>query len=293
MSADGADGADGAVDTRPGRVVGKVALVTGAARGQGRAHALRLAAEGADLIVVDVPDAVDGLAYPMGTAAELAETADLARGAGARVVEFSCDVRNAEELTAGVAEGVTELGRLDVVVANAGIAGVPFAVQEIPDDVWRQMLDINLTGAWNSVRAAVPHLIESGGGSIVITSSAAGMTRGYANIAHYAAAKHGTVGLMRTLAVELGPHGIRANTVHPTQVNTPMINNPATYRLFCPDVDEPTVEDFLPVSAGMHPLPTPWVEPEDVANVVLFLASDEARFVTGATIPVDAGCLVR
>lgn len=278
---------------RSGRVAGKTALVTGAARGQGRAHVLALAREGADIIAVDVPGEVHGLAYDMGTAEELEATAAEARNLGARVAVIQCDVRNGERLVRAVEDGVRDLGALDVVVANAGIAGVPYATHEIPQPVWEQMLDVNLTGVWNTVRAGVPHLIRSGGGSVILTSSAAGLTRGYANIAHYAAAKHGTVGLMRTLATELGAHGIRANTIHPTQVNTPMINNPATYQLFCPGIEGPTVEDFLPVSTSMHVLPTPWVEPEDVSNVVLFLASDEARFVTGATIPVDAGCLVK
>lgn len=282
-----------AAHERSGRLTGRTALVTGAARGQGRAHVLALAREGADIIAVDVPGEVKGLAYPMGSAEELDATAADARRLGARVVVIQCDVRDGEALVRAVGEGVGELGSLDVVVANAGIAGVPYATHEIPEPVWQQMLDINLTGVWNTVRAGVPHLIRSGGGSVILISSAAGLTRGYANIAHYAAAKHGMVGLMRTLATELGAQRIRANTIHPTQVNTPMINNPATYQLFCPGVEDPTVEDFLPVSTGMHVLPTPWVEPEDISNVVLFLASDEARFVTGATIPVDAGCLVK
>lgn len=279
---------------RPGRVAGKVALVTGAARGQGRAHAVRLAEEGADIIALDADKEIEGMVYPSGSAAELAETARLAEAHGARVVTGRVDVRDAEGMARVVAEAVAELGRLDIVAANAGIAGLPFATHEIPEGVWQQMLDINLTGVWHTVKATVPHLISGGrGGSLILTSSAAGRTKGYANIAHYASAKHGVVGLMETLAVELAEHGIRANSLHPTQVNTPMINNSQTYALFCPGVENPGLADFLPVSQSMHPLPTPWVEPEDVANAVLFLASDEARFITGAAIPVDAGCLVK
>lgn len=279
---------------RVGRVAGKVALVTGAARGQGRAHVVRLAEEGADIIALDADREIEGLVYPSGSAEDLAETARVAEAHGARVVTGRVDVRDAERLTRMVSGAVAELGRLDVVAANAGIAGRPFAAHEIPESVWQQMLDINLTGVWHTVKAAVPHLIEGGrGGSLILTSSAVGRTKGYANIAHYASAKHGVVGLMQTLAVELAEHGIRANSLHPTQVNTPMINNPQTYALFCPGVENPDLEDFLPVSQSMHPMPTPWVEPEDVANAVLFLASDEARFITGAAIPVDAGCLVK
>ncbi|MEU6643601.1 mycofactocin-coupled SDR family oxidoreductase [Saccharomonospora sp. NPDC046836] len=276
-----------------GRVAGKVALVTGAARGQGRAHAIRLAEEGADVIALDADKQIEGMVYPTGTATELAETARLVEATDRRVVTGRVDVRDAAALKSVVDAAVTELGGLDIVVANAGIAGLPFEAHAIPDTVWQQMIDINLTGVWHTVKAGTPHLLAGGrGGSIVLISSAAGL-RAYANIAHYVAAKHGVVGLMRTLAVELAPHGIRANSIHPTQVNTPMINNPKTYELFCPGVENPTVEDFLPVSQAMNALPTPWVEPVDVSNAVLFLASDEARFITGATLPVDAGCLVK
>jgi len=155
------------------------------------------------------------------------------------------------------------------------------------------MVDINLTGVWHTAKAAIPHLIEGGrGGSIVLTSSAAGLMA-YPNIAHYVSAKHGVVGLMKTLALELAPHFIRVNSIHPTQVDTPMIQNEATWRLFRPDLDHPARADFEPASQAMNVLPIPWVEPVDISNAVLFLASDEARYITGVPLPVDAGCLIK
>jgi len=191
-----------------------------------------------------------------------------------------------------VADGVAELGRLDIVCANAGV-NQPAPAQDMDEDVWLDIVDVDLSGVWRACKAAIPQLIAGGrGGALVLTSSAAGL-KGYANIAHYTAAKHGVVGLMKTLAQELAPHRIRVNTVNPTQVDTPMIMNEPMYRLFCPDVAEPTREDFAPTSQAMHLLPVPWVDPRDVSNVVLFLASDEARYITGTAVPVDAGVLIK
>ena len=276
-----------------GRIEGKVALITGAARGQGREHAIRLAEEGADIIAVDVPREIVDIGYEAGTADELAETARFVEKLGRRVITLELDVRDAEALTNGVNGAVAELGRLDIVSANAGIASNPHLAHEIPETTWQQMLDINLTGVWHTAKAGIPHLIEGGrGGAIVLTSSAAGL-KGYARIAHYVSAKHGVVGLMRSLANELAPHGIRVNSIHPTQVDTPMIQNEGTYRIFRPDLEAPTREDFEPASASTNALPIPWVEPRDVSNALLFLVSDEARYITGATLPVDAGCLIK
>jgi SDR family mycofactocin-dependent oxidoreductase len=272
-----------------GRVQGKVAFVTGAARGQGRSHAVRLAQEGADIIAIDICSEIRGLAYPPATPEDLAETVAQVEGLDRRIVARKADVRDVEALRVALDEGVAQLGRLDIVVANAGIGSLPYPAIEIEDSIWQDMVDITLTGAWNTCRAAVPHLIRGGrGGAIVITSSAAAL-KGYANIAHYVSAKHGLVGLVRTLAAELGPHGIRVTNIAPTQVATDMILNQATYKLFVPDKEAPTREDFAQVSEAMHMLPTPWVEPIDVSNAVLFLASDEARYITAITLPVDAG----
>jgi (+)-trans-carveol dehydrogenase len=174
------------------------------------------------------------------------------------------------------------------VCSNAGIASFGQAA-ELDETAWQDMIDIQLTGMWHACKAAIPHLIAGGrGGSIVITSSTAGL-KGFQNLAHYVSAKHGVVGLMRTLALELAPHFIRVNTVHPTSVNTDMIQNDATYRLFLPGVEHPTPEQFAEASQATNALPIPWVEPADISNAVLFLASDEARYVTGVTFPVDAG----
>jgi (+)-trans-carveol dehydrogenase len=275
-----------------GRVEGKVAFITGAARGQGRAHAVRLAEEGADIIAVDICRDVEGVPYPGPTPDDLAQTVDEVKNIGRSIVALEADVRDQDALNAAVEQGVAQLGRLDIVAANAGISSAPHAAQDIPEAIWTNMLDINLSGVWRTCRAAIPHLLAGGrGGSIVLTSSAAGL-QAYANVAHYVSAKHGLVGLMRTLALELAPQQIRVNSLHPTQVDTPMIMNDSTYALFRPDLDRPTRADFAPASQAMNALPIPWVESRDVSNALLFLASEEARYITGVALPVDAGALI-
>ncbi|QBJ96895.1 NAD(P)-dependent oxidoreductase [Rhodococcus sp. ABRD24] len=275
-----------------GRVAGKVAFVTGAARGQGRAHAVRLAEEGADIIALDICADIDGVPYPLGTPEELEETAALVEATGRTIVTRTADVRDYLSVEETVSAGLDAFGRIDIVCANVGI-NIPGAAHELSEKQWHTVIDIDLTGTWRTVKAAVPHMITAGaGGSIIMTSSAAGL-RGYGNIAHYTAAKHGVNGLMKTLAQELAPHRIRVNTVNPTQVDTPMIMNDPMYRLFCPGSDSPTREEFAPVSQAMNALPVPWVEPVDVSNAVLFLASDESRYITGVALPVDAGVLVK
>jgi SDR family mycofactocin-dependent oxidoreductase len=275
-----------------GRVDGKVAFITGAARGQGRAHAVRLAEEGADIIAIDICRDIGGVPYPGPTPEDLAATVDEVKNLGRRIVALEADVRDQASLDAAVEEGVAQLGRLDIVSANAGISSAPYPAEDIPEQVWTNLLDINLTGVWRTCRAAIPHLKAGGrGGSIVLTSSAAGL-QAYANVAHYVSAKHGVVGLMRTLALELAPDRIRVNSLHPTQVDTPMIMNDSTYALFRPDLEHPTREDFAPASQAMNALPIPWVESRDVSNALLFLASEEARYITGVALPVDAGALI-
>lgn len=272
-----------------GRVEGKVAFITGAARGQGRSHAVRLAQEGAEIIAVDICREIPGMGYPPATPEDLDETARQVQALGRRVVAAQADVRDVDRLREVVDGAVAELGRLDIVAVNAGIGSLPVAATEIPASIWQDMIDITLTGAWHTCKVAAPHIIEGGrGGAIVITTSAAAL-QAYANIAHYVAAKHGVTGLMRTLAAELGPHGIRVTCIAPTQVATDMILNDDTYRLFVPDKEAPTREDFAQVSQEMHMLPTPWVEPVDISNALLFLASDEGRYITAVTLPVDAG----
>ena len=186
---------------------------------------------------------------------------------------------------------MAQLGRLDIVAGNAGIASFG-ALEDMSDETWRDMIDVNLTGVWHTAKVAIPHLKAAGGGSIVLTSSAAGL-QAYPGAGHYVAAKHGVVGLMRTLALELAPHHIRVNSLHPTQVDTPMIMNEMTWKLFLPDNENPTVDDFRPASQGMNALPIPWVDSVDISNALLFLASDEARYITGVPLPVDAGAVIK
>jgi (+)-trans-carveol dehydrogenase len=275
-----------------GRVEGKVAFVTGAARGQGRSHALRLAQEGADIIAVDIGKQIDSVPMPMATPDDLNETVRQVEELDRRIVATQTDVRDYAGLKRALDDGVAQLGRLDIVAANAGIASFGPA-EELSEEAWQDMIDVNLTGVWHTCKAAIPHLKAGGrGGSIILTSSAAGL-KGYANVSHYVSAKHGVVGLMRTLAQELAPHMIRVNSIHPTQVDTPMIMNETAFRLFLPDREHPTVEDFAPVSQMMNALPIPWVDPVDISNAVLFLASDEARYITGVPLPVDAGALIK
>jgi (+)-trans-carveol dehydrogenase len=276
-----------------GRVDGKVAFITGAARGQGRSHAVRLAEEGADIIAVDICRGFDDSTAPAATPEDLAETADLVKSLDRRIVTEIVDVRDFEALKSAVDNGVEQLGRLDIVVANAGIGTTGVKLHKMREDIFDETIDVNLGGVWKTVKAAVPHLLAGGrGGSIVITSSVGG-TKAYPQVGHYIAAKHGVVGLMRTFAVELGQHSIRVNTVHPTHVCTPLLMNEPTYRLFRPDLENPGPDDLAPICQSFHFLPIPWVEPVDISNAVLFLASDEARYVTGVTLPVDAGSLLK
>ncbi len=276
-----------------GRVAGKVVFVTGAARGQGRSHAVRLAEEGADVIALDLCDDVDGVPYAGATRRDLDETVAKVHALGRRAVPVVADTRDGPAVSRAVEEGVSEFGRLDLVCANAGVITAPAPLHEMGDEAWDVMMDINLKGVWNTCRAAVPHMVKLGhGGSIVLTSSVAGL-RAYPSIGNYVAAKHAVVGLMRTLAIELAPYRIRVNSVHPTQVPTPMIMNDVIPRMFVPGSERPTPAEFEAASAETNLLPVPWVEPVDVSNAVLFLLSDEARYVTGVTLPVDAGSLVR
>ena len=263
-----------------GRVAGKVALITGAGRGQGRNHAVRLAREGADVIAVDVPGDYTELDYGMATADDLAETARLVAAEGRRVVAREADVRDPAALGAAVSDGVAELGWLDVVVANAAVCAL-HAWDEVTPAVWQQILDTNLTGVWNTFTAATPHLIAAGGGSIICIGSTSAL-KGTPFFAPYTAAKHGMVGLARAMANELGRHSIRVNTVHPAGVKTALTG--ALKRL-----DELIATDPNLGPVFMNTLPTSWVDADDISSAVVYLASDESRFVTGTELKVDAG----
>jgi SDR family mycofactocin-dependent oxidoreductase len=268
-----------------GPLTGKVALITGAARGQGRAHALRLAADGAAIIAVDLCAQIASVPYPLATPDDLAATVKLVEDTGARIVARQGDVRDLTSLGAALQAGLDELGRLDIVVANAGIAPMQAGA-----DGWRDVIDVNLTGVYHTVEVAIPAMIGQGdGGSIVLISSAAGLAgigSGDAGSIGYAAAKHGLVGLMRVYANLLAPYGIRVNSVHPTGVDTPMINNEFTRQWLAQLVSQ----SGSPPDMG-NALPVQVLQPDDIANAVAWLVSDQARYVTGITLPVDAGFL--
>jgi SDR family mycofactocin-dependent oxidoreductase len=275
-----------------GRVAGKVAFITGAARGQGRSHAVRLAEEGADIIAIDIAGPVDSVKiYPPATEADLAETVKQVEALDRRIVTHKADVRDSSALKEALDDGVAQLGKLDIVVANAGIFQFSRAL-ELDDAGWQETIDINLTGVWNTAKVALPHLIANGGGSIIMTSSLAGL-KGLGNSIHYNTAKHGVVGIMRSLANEFAQQHIRVNSVHPTTVNTIMVQNEPVWALFDPENPHPSREAAAPIFQTMNALPVPWVEPVDISNAVLFLASDEARYITGVTLPVDAGAFIK
>jgi len=274
-----------------GRLEGKVAFVTGAARGQGRSHAIRLAEEGADIIAIDICDQVASVPYVMGTSADLEQTAKEVQAVGRRIVTAKADVRNYDQIASAVEQGVSELGRLDIVCANAGIASLGRS-HELTEEQWLDLIDINLNGVWRTAKAAIPHLKASGGGSIVMTSSTQGVSANQ-NISHYVAAKHGVIGLMRSLALELAQDWIRVNAVLPTQVDTGMIQYDDVYKFFRPDLAHPGKADFAEASMASNALPIPWVDPVDISNAIVFLCSDEGRYITGIALPIDAGNLLK
>ena len=273
-----------------GRLKGKVALVTGAARGIGRAQAVRFAQEGADIIALDICGPVDTVVVPPATKADIAETIRLVGNGWPDRRRRRRRSRFGRREGRHRHRGVGSLGGLDVVCATAGITSRAMTA-DLSESAWQTMLDVNLTGVWATCRATAPHLIERGGGAMILTSSIAGL-RGLVGVAHYTAAKHGVVGLMRSLA-ELAPHNVRVNTVHPTNVDTPMIQNDHVRGAFRPDLEHVTREQFAEAACSMNMLSIPWVEPIDVANACLFLASDEARYITAVTLPVDAGSTQR
>jgi SDR family mycofactocin-dependent oxidoreductase len=266
------------------RLTGKVAFITGAARGQGRADAVRLAQDGADIIAIDICRSAATTFYDGPTLDDLAETSRLVQAEGRRIIVSQADVREFDAVSAAVNDGVAQLGRLDIVVANAGICSAAMS-WEISVDQWHETIDTNLTGVFFTLKATVPILIsQATGGSIIVVSSVAGL-RGLPFLAHYAASKHGVVGLARSMANELGQHNIRVNTIHPNGVATGMT---------VPDL-KPLQEKFSDTLAPifMRGLPDQQSQPEDIANAVAWLASDESRHVTGIALPVDLGTLAR
>lgn len=275
------------------RFEGRTVLVSGAARGQGRSHAVRFAAEGADVIAFDICAQVESCPVPQASPEDLEETVRLVEGLDRRIVAEQADVRDFAAVQRVVEKGVAELGPIDVVASNAGLFGHVGPFWEIPEKSWEEVLGTNLVGAWNVVRAAVPAMIERGeGGAVVITASAAGL-RGYTNIADYVASKHGLIGLMRVMAQELAEHRIRVNAVCPTNVGTELFVNDVIKELFAPGTDpaQMSEEEFYRQCRPPHLLPIGWIEPEDVSAAVLWLASGDSRYVTGTCLPVDGGML--
>jgi SDR family mycofactocin-dependent oxidoreductase len=255
---------------------------------------VRLAKEGADIIALDIcADAVETVPYGLSTSADLEETVALVEATGRRIIAGEADVRDLGQVQKVVDAGLEELGRIDVVCANAGVGSWSVS-WEMSEQMWKDMIDINLTGVFHTVRAAVPSMVERGeGGSVVLTSSTAGLI-GYQHTAHYTAAKHGVLGLMKVLAQELAPHHIRVNAVCPTTVNTPLVINDATFELFAPDAVNPGPDDVREAFAGLNAMPdVPWIEPSDVSEAVAWLSSDAARYITGIALPIDAGNVVK
>ncbi|BBY65532.1 mycofactocin-coupled SDR family oxidoreductase [Mycolicibacterium helvum] len=275
-----------------GQLDGQVAFITGLARGQGRSHALTLAREGADIIGLDLCGEIDSTTYPGSNPEDLEETARLIKETGRQAVLSRADVRNYDEVKAAFDRGIEQLGRVDIVIPNAGICAGG-KTWEITTESWREMIDINLTGAWHAVRAAVPTLIaQNDGGSVVFIGSTEAL-KGAENMSSYAASKHAITGLMTCLARELGQYNIRVNSVNPTCVDTNMIQNPYVWGLFQPDNPNPTRESVEDAFARTHILPVPWMEPIDVSRSILYLVGETGRYITASTLTIDAGFIVK
>lgn len=267
-----------------GKLDGKVAFITGAGRGQGRAHAVRLAEEGADIIAVDLCKNVDSIEYDLATPDDLDETTRQVEALDRRIVSAVADVRDRGALTAAAERGAAELGGIDIVCANAGVC-IMRPWDQTTDEIWRDQIDVILTGTWNTLRATVPHLLQRGGGSVIITASVAG-ARGNPFLSAYGAAKHGVIGLAKTMANELGMHNIRVNCISPNGVNTGLLEGLGGF-------DELMAKDphFAPLFTNA--IPVEMVEPRDISETVLYLASDESRFTTGHNLAIDMGNLLR
>jgi SDR family mycofactocin-dependent oxidoreductase len=274
------------------RFEGKVVFISGVARGQGRSHAVGFAREGARIIGVDICSDLEHAPYPGATEEDLAETVRQVESVGAAMHAEVADVRDYRATKAALMAGVERYGRLDVILANAGTYA-PMPVQFVAPDSWAETVEVNLTGVFHTVKAGARTMVEQdSGGAIVMTSSTAGL-KGFYGAPAYNAAKHGVVGLMRSLALELAPNQIRVNSIHPTSVDTPMIRNEVFPKLVRMDLDDPDIDDAADFLAPQQPMDVPWVEPVDVTNAMLWLCSDEARYVTGVALPIDAGALLK
>lgn len=277
-----------------GRLEGKVAFITGVARGQGRSHAIRFAEEGADIIGIDICADVPNMPYPMATRADLDETVALVEKLDRRMVATVADVVDRSAVVAAVDDGVAQLGRLDIVLANAGVC----ALGDFPPEAFQQAVDTDFIGVMNAVAACYPHLPD--GASIIATGSVAGLIPGATDNpvlgpggAGYSFAKRSIAQYVRELALAYAPRMIRVNAIHPTNCNTDLLHNPPMYRVFRPDLEAPTREDAMVTLPMMQAMPIPYIEPVDISNAALFLASDESRYVTGMQLRVDAGSVIK
>lgn len=277
---------------RSRRFEGKVVFISGVARGQGRSHAIGFAREGASIIGVDICSDLEHAPYPGATEEDLAETVRQVESVGGAMHAEVTDVRDYRATKAALMAGVERYGRLDVILANAGTYA-PMPVQFVAPDSWAETVEVNLTGVFHTVKAGARTMVEQDeGGAIVMTSSTAGL-KGFYGAPAYNAAKHGVVGLMRSLALELAPNQIRVNSIHPTSVDTPMIRNDVFPKLVRMDLDDPDIDDAADFLRPQQPMDVPWIEPVDITNAMLWLCSDEARYVTGVALPIDAGALLK
>ena len=270
-----------------GRFDDKVVFVTGGAKSQGRSHALAFAKEGADIVVCDIARQLDTIPHTMGTQADLDETARMVEKLDQRCVAITADVRDTAQINGAVERAVSELGKVDILLANAGVLSLT-TVADMTDEQWHEVVDTDLTGVFKAIRAVIPSMVAQNYGRIIATSSMAGRT-GLPTVAHYCAAKWGVIGLIKSVAREVAANGVTVNCVCPTNTDTDMIHNAPFYGLFAPGVDNPTKDDVIPGFTSLNAIPVPRIETIDISNAMMFLASDEARYITGEALHVSAG----
>ena len=268
-------------------LTGQIAFVTGAARGQGRSHALALAREGADIAVCDIAQNISSVPYDLGTQEELDETAQMVQAMGRKCISMTTDIRSTQSIEDAVAQTISNFGRIDILVANAGVCGFG-EFSKITDEMWNDMIAVNLSGTFKTMRAVLPHMLERKYGRIIAVSSMSGRM-GNANLAHYVATKWGIIGLAKSLASEVAGSNITVNALCPTSVDTPMLHNKAMYSLFCPDIEFPTKEDVMPRYAAMNKMGRPWLSSEEVSHALLYLCDERAAAVSGQAIELSLG----